>query len=153
MKTITRIFLEVIVISALVVFLNNAFTQESKITSGPKLVQTEDLIGVSKSVSKARDLQMVSFSTMYKYLATSGYTSGNNFFPIVGYDPKSRKLIPLTTTLNYPISKNPIPGDDLALILTGFRDSVSSSNDDLEKRVTRLENKVAQIEKECCPKK
>jgi len=30
---------------------------------------------------------------------------------------------------------------------------MSSSNDDLEKRVARLENKVAQIEKECCRKK
>ena len=153
MKTIIRISLEVIVISVLVVFLNNAFTQESKITSGPKPVQTEDLIGVSKSVSVAKDLQMVSFSTMYNYLAKSGYTSGNNLFPIMGYDPKNKKLIPLTTTLNYTISKNPMRGEDVAFVLTGFRDSVTSSYDDLEKRVTRLENKVAQIEKECCPKK
>jgi len=151
MKTILRISLEVIIISVLVVFLNNGFTQEKKKTLYPKLVPSEDLIGVTKSPWIANDLQMISLSAVYQNLAKSGYTSGNNLFPTMGYDLKSKKLIPLTMTLNYKLSKNPIPGEDLAFILTGYRDSITSSNDDLEERVTKLENKVAQIERECCP--
>ena len=152
MKTMLRIILEVILISILVIFVNNSFTQEKKQEIIYDL-RTPDLIGVTKSEWAAKNLPGFDYFSIYKVLSQSGYVSKSKFFPSMGYDQANKRLIPITISLKSPVGKEPIPGEDLVLLLAGQRDSITTSQNDLEQRVTRLENKVAQIEKECCPKK
>jgi hypothetical protein len=149
MKTIVRISIEIIIISTFVIILNNSFGQEWK-QEIPALALKSGLIGVGVSAWSAKELSEVSASNVYDALRSSGYVTQKNLLPIMGYDPKDKKIIPLTMYLKYPLGKEPIPGGGLSLVLAGFRDSVTTSHNDLEERVRKLENKVVQLEKECC---
>jgi len=154
MKTFLRISLEVMIISLTLLFLNYSFSQESgrPTTSGRQIEATLELVGVTTVEWNAKSLRNVSWDKFYSELKGSGYTAGSNYFPIMGF-AKGIGLKPLTMNLKYPLGEKAISGEDLAIIFASYRDSVAASNDDLEKRVTRLENKIAQIEKECCAKK
>jgi hypothetical protein len=149
MKNILRIILEVIIISFLVIFINHSLSQERK----SEITRGTELIGVTKPVWLAKELPDVASYKVFHAIGAAGYFSGNYLFPIMGYDLKNKKLTPLSMYLKYPLGKESIPSAELAPIFAGYRDSITSSYNDLEQRITKLENKVAQIEKECCPKK
>ena len=147
MKNILRIILEVIIISLLAIFINNSLSQEKK----PEITWGTELIGVTKPLWPAKDLPDVASYKFFDAIGAGGYFPGKYLFPIVGYDQKNKKLMPLSLYLKYPLGKESMPSAELAIIFAGYRDSITSSTNDLEQRITKLENKVAQIEKECCP--
>lgn len=155
MKTMLRLSLELVVISFVIIFLNNSFSQEkhAEISLGVKADAAANLIGVARPEWMAKDLPQIAAYKFFEALSESGYVSKNNLLPSMGFNQEDKRLTPITLSLKHPIGREPISGAEMALVLTAYRDSAAVSYNDLEERVRKLENKLAQIEKECCPEK